>query len=202
MLQDVQISVKKSSSFSLIFVSLNIDFGSKYKAACPSDKLEIFNIRVGNDNYTKNVRPKDLAGDGLIRSIIKIFNLAIEEALLDINSGERGENDLQCKQIACFKYADSQAPMLTIGWITYYKNEIDTVNNCKIKKLDYYNETDSPYDISVPPLTLKEVGVLNRNLPNIQLPVPGAEFLTKDEVTKYSKIYRYYPALTESNMVL
>ena len=111
MLQDVQISVKKSSSFSLIFVSLNIDFGSKYKAACPSDKLEIFNIRVGNDNYTKNVRPKDLAGDGLIRSIIKIFNLAIEEALLDINSGERGENDLQCKQIACFKYADSQAPV-------------------------------------------------------------------------------------------
>ena len=202
MLQDVQISVKKSSSFSLIFVTMNIDFGSKYKAACPSDKLEIFNIRVGNDNYTKNVRPKDLAGDGLIRSIIKIFNLAIEEALLDINSGERGENDLQCKQIACFKYADSQAPMLTIGWITYYKNEIDTVNNCKIKKLDYYNETDSPYDISVPPLTLKEVGVLNRNLPNIQLPVPGAEFLTKDEVTKYSKIYRYYPALTESNMVL
>ena len=202
MLQDVQISVKKSSALSVFFVSMNVDFGDEYKDADPLGKLEIFKKRVGNDTYTKAVTQKDLAGDGLIRSIVKMFKLAIEEALMNINSGEKGEKKLQHKQIACFKYADSKAPMLTIGWITYYEDELKKIEDCKIKQLSYYNEKDIPYDISVPHLTMKEIGVLNRNLPDVQVPVPGAEFLTREEVERYSKIYRYYPALTESSMVL
>lgn len=202
MLQDVQISVKKSASLSVIFVSMNVDFGEIYRDASPSEKLKIFNGRVGNDKYTKNVGPKDLAGDGLICSIVRMFNIAIEEALMEINAGKNDENLSLCKQIACFKYADSQAPMLTIGWVTYCKDELEKINDCKIRELEYFNETDTPYDISVPPLTMKEVGVLNRNLPGAQIPVPGAEFLTKDEVERYARIYRYYPALTESSIVL
>lgn len=198
----MQISVKKSASLSIIFVSMNVGFGDEYNKASPKERLEIFNDRVGNDKYTKNVTPKDLTGDGLSCSLIRMFSLAIEEALMDINAGKKDENPLMCKQIACFKYADSQAPKLTIGWITYCKDELQKINDCKITELDFFNDKETPYDILVPPLTMKEVGVLNRNLPGIQMPVPGAEFLTEDEVERYARIYRYYPALTELSIVL
>lgn len=112
------------------------------------------------------------------------------------------DDKLQCQQLVYFRYNDSKAVMLTIGWIIYKNKDVEKYGNCHFSNLEFYNDTNIPYDITVPNFTYKELMELNRNMPNVAYPVEGAEFLLEEEVDAYRKIYKYYPTIFETSVVL
>lgn len=202
-ISDVGTCFGKIESGSLVFVSFNIDFGDKFKKASPDGKLEIFSERIGNDDLVKRLKPVDVSGKNIENTIRRLFNMAIENKLLERNYIIKSENKkLIYEQIAFFKYADSKAQMLTIGWVVYSKEDKEKFEQCSFESLEFYRSGDEFYDISVPNLTYKEVSLLNRHMPNATYPLEGAEFFEKDEVEKYKKIYRYYPATFEVENIL
>ena len=93
--------------------------------------------------------------------------------------------------------------MITLGWIIYNNYDEEEIKKCGFEKFDFYRaEGDSPFLIDVPPLTFKELSILNKNMPECQYPIEEAPFFTKEEVDGYKKIYRYYPTTIETGIVL
>ena len=92
--------------------------------------------------------------------------------------------------------------MLTMGWIIYKKEDEDKYKKCGFSELEFFNDTDQPYDITVPNFTYKELTVLNRNMPDAQYPIEEARFISEEEINAYKKIYRYYPTTFETAIVL
>ncbi len=197
-LQDVETCISRSGSGSVVFVSFNSDFGNKFKEAEPKEKLEIFKERIDNEVLVTLLKPKDIAKENIYCTINKMFDLVVKNSIAERNRLiEDEEEKLNAKQIVYFKYNDSKAIMLTLGWIVYKNKDAEKVDICKFSELDFCNPTNVPYDISVPNLTYKELSVLNKNMPEANFPIKEAEFFQEDEVESFKKIYRYYPATFE-----
>lgn len=202
-LQDIEACVSKVGSGSVIFVSFNSDLGDKYKKALPKEKLEIYRNRIDNEALVKLLTPKDIAKEKIDQTTNKMFDMIIKNKILERNSVilER-EEQYQCQQLVYFKYNDSKATMLTMGWIVYKNSDVEKYKKCNFSDLPFYNETGIPYDITVPNFTYKELAILNRNMPNVSFPIDGANFLEKEEVDAYKKIYKYYPTTFETGIAL
>lgn len=132
-----------------------------------------------------------------------MFQMIIKNKILERNRTILDEKDkYQFQQLVYFKYNDSKATMLTIGWIIYKNEDVKKFESCHFSDLEFYNSTEQPYDITVPNFTYKELTVLNRNMPDFSYPVKEAEFLLESEVQAYRKIYKYYPTIFETSVVL
>lgn len=201
--QDVETCVGKVDTGSVLFISFNSDFGDSFKAGSPKEKLEMYCSRIDNEALVKLLSPKDVSKERIYRTTNKMFNMVVKNKVLERNTTILNESDkYHCQQIAYFKYNDSKATMLTIGWIVYKSEDIEKFNNCNFPDLEFYNGTDQPYDITVPNFTYKELTVLNRNMPDVKYPIMEAEFLLEKEVQAYRKIYKYYPTTFETSIVL
>ena len=71
-----------------------------------------------------------------------------------------------------------------------------------LQNFGFYNSSNTPYDITVPNFTYKELAILNQNMPNVVYPIEGADFLEEEEVNAYRKIYKYYPPTFETSIAL
>ena len=113
--------------------------------------------------------------------------MVVKNKILERNSTIRSEDEkLISQQLVYFKYNDSNATMLTLGWIVYKKGDIDKFTKCGF----------------VPNFTYKELAILNQNMPNVVYPIEGADFLEEEEVNAYRKIYKYYPPTFETSIAL
>lgn len=202
--QDVETCINKADTGSVIFISFNADLGDEFKnTTSPQRKLEIFSSRIDNEMLVKLISPKDISDKLIDQTINKMFNMVVKNKILERNSTMLNECDkYQCQQLAYFKYKDSKATMLTIGWIIYKNADTGRFQNCNFSDLEFYNSSDQPYDITVPNFTYKELTVLNRNMPNMEYPITEADFFSEDEVKAYYKIYKYYPTTFETSVVL
>ncbi len=127
----------------------------------------------------------------------------IKNKILERNSTIRSDDEkLISQQLVYFKYNDSKASMLKLGWIVYKKGDIDKFTKCGFGDFEFYNSSNIPYDISVPNFTYKELAILNQNMPNVVYPIEGADFLGEEEVNAYRKIYKYYPTTFETSIAL
>lgn len=202
-LQDVETCVGKIDSGSMVFVSFNSNFGNKFKKASPKEKLDIFCSRIDNETLVKLLSPKDVSKERIYKTINQMFRLVVQNKISERNGIIQEERDkFRSQQVAYFKYNDSATTMLTLGWIVYKKEDEECYKKCNFNKLDFYNDTDIPYDITVPNFTYKELTVLNRNMPDVEYPIKEAEFFAEDEIEAYRKIYRYYPTIFETSLVL
>lgn len=202
-LQDVETCVGKVESGSVIFVSFNSDFGYNFKRASPKEKMNIYCSRLDNDVLTKRIVPKDVSKERIDATTNKMFDMIIKNRILERNSTIKEEKSkYYYHQLLYFKYKDSAAEMLTMGWIIYKKEDEDKYKKCGFSELEFFNDTDQPYDITVPNFTYKELTVLNRNMPDAQYPIEEARFISEEEINAYKKIYRYYPTTFETAIVL
>ena len=201
---DIGLCVKKVISGSAIFVSTNASFVNDFRELQPKDRLEKYTEMVGDENYTKHLNVKNFAGDKIYSVIANTFNVAVQNGIAERNQVIENESKrLNAKQIVFFNYADSITPMITLGWIIYNNYDEEEIKKCGFEKFDFYRaEGDSPFLIDVPPLTFKELSILNKNMPECQYPIEEAPFFTKEEVDGYKKIYRYYPTTIETGIVL
>lgn len=200
--QDVGLCVGKVEDISLVFVSTNINMGDNFEKGLPEDKLGIFTERINKESLTKHLNIKSFAGAGKYKAVSDVFNNEIEEILVNKNNDCSPIDKFCAEQIAYFRYSDSSAEMITLGWIVFQEKDRDAVKNSGISNLPFYVGDDKKYDISVDLYTYKELAVLNKNLPNIQYPVEDAPFFEQDEVERYERVYRYYPTIMETNITL
>lgn len=203
-INDVALCVKKLKSISLVFVSTSVQFINDIKNLSPNEKLSEFCKIISEEEYTKHLSVKDVAGKSMYNTIASIFNIAIEKTVSDYNKiVTRPEKHINVEQVAFFKYADSYTPMITLGWVVYNDVDKDTVDGLGIRDLPFFiPKGNNPYSIDVPNLTYKELALLNRNMPNVEYPIEDAEFFSEEEINNYKKIYRYYPTTIETGLVL
>lgn len=151
----------------------------------------------------KLLSPKDMAREKIYQTTNKMFDMVVKNKILERNSTIRSEDEkLISQQLVYFKYNDSNATMLTLGWIVYKKGDIDKFTKCGFEDFGFYNSSNTPYDITVPNFTYKELAILNQNMPNVVYPIEGADFLEEEEVNAYRKIYKYYPPTFETSIAL
>ena len=82
--------------------------------------------------------------------------MIVKNKILERNSTIRSDDEkLISQQLVYFKYNDSKATMLTLGWIVYKKGDIDKFTKCGFEDFEFYNSSNIPYDISVPNFTYK-----------------------------------------------
>lgn len=197
-LRDIETCMRKAEGSSIVFVTFNADFGESFRKAGPNEKLELFCEKVDNANLTGMLGKKSVAGEEKYLTLNKMFNMVVRSRVSERNRIAQGEKEkIQCEQIAYFRYADSKAEMLTIGWCIYNKIDQSVYDNCGVNELEFYNNSAKPYEINVPNLTYKEISILNQNMPNADHPIEGAEFITEIEIEEYKKIYKYYPTMFE-----
>ena len=202
-IQDVESCIGKVESGSVIFVSFNSDLGDKFKKASPKEKLDIYCDRIDNEILVKLLSPRDMAKEKIYQTTNKMFNMVVKNKILERNSTIKNENEeLISQQLVYFKYNDSKATMLTLGWIVYKKEDTEKFEKCGFKDFEFYNSTNIPYDITVPNFTYKELAILNQNMPNVVYPIEEADFLEEEEVNAYKKIYKYYPTTFETSIAL
>ena len=202
-IQDVESCIGKIESGSVVFVSFNADLGEKFKQASPKEKLDMYCSRIDNEILVKLLSPRDMAKDKFYQTTNKMFDMIVKNKILERNSTIKNENEkLVSQQLVYFKYNDSKATMLTLGWIVYKENDADKFKKCSFTDFEFYNSTNSPYDITVPNFTYKELAILNQNMPNVTYPIENAEFLREEEVDAYRKIYKYYPTIFETSIAL
>ena len=201
--QDVETCIGKVDSGSMILISFNADLGENFKKGSPREKLQIYCSRIDHEILVKLLSPKDVSKENLYKTTNKMFQMIIKNKILERNRTILDEKDkYQFQQLVYFKYNDSKATMLTIGWIIYKNEDVKKFESCHFSDLEFYNSTEQPYDITVPNFTYKELTVLNRNMPDFSYPVKEAEFLVESEVQAYRKIYKYYPTIFETSVVL
>ena len=202
-IQDVESCISKVESGSVVFVSFNSDLGDKFKKASPKEKLDMYCSRIDNEILVKLLSPKDMAREKIYQTTNKMFDMVVKNKILERNSTIRSEDEkLISQQLVYFKYNDSNATMLTLGWIVYKKGDIDKFTKCGFEDFGFYNSSNTPYDITVPNFTYKELAILNQNMPNVVYPIEGADFLEEEEVNAYRKIYKYYPPTFETSIAL
>ena len=178
--QDVETCMAKVDTGSVIFISFNMDLGDAFNKGSPNEKLEIYCSRIDNNLLVELLTPKDLVKEKLFQTTNRMFDIIIKNKISIRNKTILNEKErYQCRQVAYFKYKDSQATMLTLGWIVYNNSDIEAFEKCRFSDLEFYNCTDQPYDITVPNFTYKELSVLNKNMPNLSYPIKEAEFLDR-----------------------
>lgn len=202
-IRDIELCIEKVHSISLVFITSNISLGDEYDAGTPLEKQRIFCERVKNQELTRHFSKENFRGDGIYKCVQNVFSLCIEKTKNRRNSNISDSNkEIHVEQIAYFKYQDSSAPMITLGWIVYPGFFKEQVEKSRLKRLPFYSAEDKPYDIAPPNLTYKEMAILNQNMPKCEYPIAEAPFIPQEEVEAYKRLYRYYPTTIETNLVL
>lgn len=201
-IEDLELCVKKVKSGSMVFISTNI-FRLKKLGEKPKERLENYVKIINNSDYTNHLTPKDMKGKNELIVVADTFNVAVKNAISERNKTIHQECDYySADQVAFFSYSDS-SPMITLGWIIFNNSDEEKIKKCGIDELDFYRKSgEAPYSIEVPILTYKELAVLNKNMPDPSFPIKEADFLTKNEIEEYKRIYRYYPTTIETGLIL
>jgi len=108
------------------------------------------------------------------------------------------EDKMDCFQIFNFEYMDSKR-MLTYGALLYANRDADQVKRSRMSTSPAFRSGDSPYRIEVPILTLRELRILDAQLPSDCGNINRGS-IPEREVKKYTQVYRYFPSFVEAEL--
>lgn len=200
-LLDIKTFCANSRTGSMIIISVNAE---PEKADIPYDEIPNYRIdqlkkEFGADRVSAETGGKELAKWGTANVYRKIINNEILQTIESRNGILEEGNKLCYRQLFNFNYSDN-AKMLTTGGILFDEGQKHLIGLCDFDNLSFIRHSDEPYQIEVPSLTLKEIRHLGEQLPRkIDEAVTACEIKTKD-VENFEKIYRYFPAFSETNL--
>jgi len=216
MFKDVQTYVANALSGSLFFISVNAH-PFDYSPSMSPDEIKEFRLKtlidkVGDEKVSSGINGSELNLGGLSKVYQEMINDEINSVLRIRNNSKSDDNPekLFYKQLVNFTYRDG-AKMLTVGGIIYSKSQENQFSAASFDDLEFYRDGNESFDIKVPNLTFRELYKLDSLLPSNLNPETGEfkdesfeetqkieEFIPLVDALKYSKIYRYFPAFTES----
>ena len=194
MLLDIETICRNLDVGSMFFISCNYSFrGEK-----PSEKMETFKNNVGNF-FDETIEKNKYTSKKIPFVIKKLIDSQISKT---ISMRNRLEQDfVEYKQLLFLSYQDG-APMMTIGGILINEELKEKLDNSRLfDKYWFMSHDDNIFAIEIPKLTNKEIQLILKNLP-----ITEEEFLAQEdnffgikyeEISKFEKIYRYYPYYSE-----
>jgi hypothetical protein len=197
MLADISLFCSKSISGNILIVTINVensrdDDDIEIDDDDRGDLLKKLELRVGKENIPIGTTSKDLIKWGTAEVYRKIVNNKIESVLMAKNGNIPESNKLIFEQLFNFHYADG-ARMLTTGGIFFERGQEHIKHSCLLQTLPFIRNDESPYDIEIPVLTLKEIKYLESNFPTTTLAEVNRHGIPESEVEKFYKVYRVFP---------
>jgi hypothetical protein len=201
-LLDIGFFCSHASSGSVICVSVNAH--PSHSDDIPADNILEYRLQqlgdaVGEDKVPKNIEATDFGGWGTAKIFRQIIDQEISRTLDDRNSKNVSGNRFIYQQLFNFHYADG-TKMLTVGGLLYDEGQKHLVAQCDFQTLSFFRQGDEPYLIEVPNLTYREIRYLDTQLPMKEdepLTLPG---VSKKDIERYAKLYRYFPTFTEADI--
>ena len=177
-----------SGSFILFTVQANPENGDD-----KIDSLQLLAKEVGEKNVPAKTKKTTLYGWGTAQVLRQIIANEIESSLSTRNLGQPDGQSFCFKQLFNFNYEDG-AKMLTVGGIVYSQAEVDMLEACKFDELTFVETEKTPFKITVPNLTFRELKLLESQMPTVGLTDLDKRGMPDSEITNYMKIYRYFPS--------
>ena len=203
-LDDIQTFISKSTSGSLLMITLNVNSDDKDELNSKFDELFEYRKIQLEKRITKNKIPQINESQELnIKNIHKIYrNIIINEIEENlIKKNKLQTNKYKFEQIMNFRYSDN-AKMQTFAFIVYEQNEENKFNACSFNDLSTYKNSEEPYEIKSPHLTIDEIRKLNKILPletEEDINDIGIENINFTKAAKdYAEVYQYFPNFSES----
>jgi hypothetical protein len=199
MLGDISLLAGSLVSGSVMIVTVNADPGPiEPNVNMAEVRLQRLQSRVGKTKTRATVKGSDLAGWGLAKVGRDIIHDHIERTLSDRNAPLAPDTKLRYHQLFNFHYADG-AKMLTVGGLVTNSSDGKKLSQKHFTDLDFIRteESEEPYRIESPILTLREIRYLDGRLPRLATSARYPEWLPATERKKYGKVYRYFPAFSE-----
>jgi len=202
-LDDIQTFISKSTSGSLLMITLNVNADDKDELNSKFDELFEYRKTKLEERITKDKMPQinkanELNLKNLHMVYRKIIINEIQENLIKRNKLQ--ENKYKFKQIMNFRYSDN-AQMQTFAFIFYEESDEMKYNACRFNDIPTFREEEEPYQIKSPHLTIDEIRKLNKILPleteedikNIGIENPTFIKASKD----YAEVYQHFPNFSE-----
>ena len=193
MLKDIRFVVGDAPSGSIVIVTVNAGAGSI------KGRFKRLRKKFGASKIPAGVSDDTLGQWGTAKVYREIITNEIISILNDRNGGSPPEEKFAYKQLYNFHYADG-AKMLTVGGLLYQKQDIKIVEKCAFKELEFISLGKDAYNIEVPCLTLKEKKYLDKQLPCKNPPTMKSPSIPLEDLIRYAKIYRYFPAFVDAEI--
>ena len=202
MLSDLMTLVSEVKAGSIILISVNVaqDKDSREKRD-PKTKVWRYNLlkkRIGEGNIPQEAKNLSFSTSDNKKLIRQIIDTKIKHALRIRNGVLQDDDKLLYSQLINIHYNDG-ASMLTVGGIIFDKKQNSKVEQMNFKNLNFICKDAQCFEIAVPKLTYKEIHALDKCLPNSKSKAKRLP-LSIEDIENYSKIYRYFPTFTESNL--
>lgn len=195
MLEDIETMISKLTSESMFFISFNSQVLGSVE-----EKEEKIRQNIG-EYCPVDIEPQQLAP----KNINEFFRSRVIKNVIETALGKRNLSGkkLNFQQLLFFKYSDG-ADMTTLGGILLDDDAKTKFDKLKLDDiLDFVSldfEKAKAYDLSVIPLTYKEVVTLLKQLPRDDLSTVKVPGLTEDQIEAIARLYRYYPFYIETNI--
>lgn len=208
-LADIASLAERLETGSVLFISYNsrplksLELRNKYpNITSEKEQLERYLRDVHGENYLPH--KLELRGlkkwDDYSRLLREIIINCLTKRLEIKNRG--ASEKIQFKQIVNFNYQDG-CEMSTLGF-TFFNNEEDLakIEDTRLDAFDFYCDDKEYYQIEVPSLTMKEIKALLEIMPKAS---KGAmrkmeSIIPPSEIIQFSKIYKYLPLFTDSEI--
>ncbi len=195
MLEDSAIIAESTNSGSVIAISFN----------CQSPEFSDGDIASLKDALIKQVSKKHIPGSldprgwRSPRTMATFLKNCVKEEISSVLnnrnlSAKSDDQKIYFEQKLFFTYADG-APMATVAFLFFSKEEEQAVNNCRLDDLYFTRKYDDPFDITMPNLTIKEIRHLMEIRPD-QSRINTEIFTLKDTQALWEN-YRYFPGFSE-----
>ena len=202
-LADVRYFCNEATPGSVLIVTVNahIDMDADEDEDEDSDvqgaanPIERLRQQIGSARVPIDIKLRDLGGWGAASLFRRIITNEIERGLTE-RSGLGTK--VQYKQLFHFNYQDG-ARMLTLGGLIYDEGQGPLVASCDFDRLPFVRTSTESYQIVAPRLTYREIRELDTQLP-CDVNTIDCHGVPETDVTRYSAIYRYFPAFADTDV--
>lgn len=196
-LKDIKLVSGSLMSGSILIVTVDARPKSVEGADGDIHKLRYAELEksVGKKKIPARIKGKHLARWGLAEVYREIIDNEIKQSLADKNGIQSKSSKINYRQLFNIRYADS-AKMLTVGGVFLNPKDEKRMPSDLFSHLNFIRTDDVPYLIETPILTLRELRLLDKNLPYDSKKSKMA-WIPKEESKKYKKVYRYFPLFGE-----
>jgi hypothetical protein len=165
------------------------------------DRVQKLMKAIGESKVPGDIQSDaDLANWKTALAYRRIIDNEIKEALFRRNGViSDGNKKIRYKQLFNFQYKDS-AMMFTVGGLLYNKNEESILDECDFPSLEYLRSGKTPFRIIVPNLTMKEIRHITSQLPKNNNSELKAYAISRRDLNRFEKIYRYFPTFVEAEL--
>ena len=198
---DISTFFLNAISGSVFLITINASSGSYGNDN--EDRKQKFAKNLGEDKLPYDIKLIDFSPKNITNTLKKIINQEIKKILQIRNSVLPQNEKINYAPLYNFLYQDG-ALMMTIGGIIYTEDDLSKFQNSNFKSLDFISEDDF-FHIKNPSLTLKEIRLLNSQLPNAinetgdfsNTLIINPDIPLQD-IIEYAKLYKFFPVFAES----